>query len=369
MKFKTACLTAALATAGLAGTGVANAQSSVTLYGIIDVAVEHYNNAPEGATGGSKSATGMRSGGRSGSRWGLRGVEDLGGGLQAVFQLESGFNVGNARPADNTRLFNRTAMVGLKSSQLGQLSFGRQYTSGFIMMSPYVPGAYGSLYEPSTRMFPSRADNSVVYSHQVAGFNVGAYYSFRDQSDQVNFDAGVTNGWGAALGYNFHSTLRAMVAYDRLEQPANPAAVGGKGHNAFVGARWDAGDLIVLGGYRYRKLEDANVGTGEDIRSDLYMLGVGYKFTPAARALITYHHEKFKGAPTGYLGTTDDTWKQIVLLGEYSLSKRTMLYATAAYAKDGALNLGYSGDGGNSYVLANGKSSQTGVAIGMRHMF
>lgn len=362
MKFKTACLTAALATAGLAATGVANAQSSVTLYGIVDVAIEHYNNAPEGATGGSKSVTGMRSGGRSGSRWGLRGVEDLGGGLQAVFQLESGFNVGSGRAADSTRLFNRTAMVGLKSSQWGQLSFGRQYTSGFIMMSPYVPGAYGSLYEPSGRMLPSRADNSVVYAHRFGGLNVGAYYSFRDQGLQVNNDLSVTNGWGAALGYTFTKGLRAMVAYDRLEQAT------GDGHNAFIGGRWDVNNFVVLGGYRYRKEENAGTG-GNDRRSDMYMLGLGYHMSPAARVLLTYHHEKFKNAATGYLGTTDDTWKQVVLLAEYSMSKRTDLYATVAYAKDGPLNLGYAGDGGNGYVLADGKSSQTGIAVGMRHRF
>src|SRR5690606_36191206 len=93
MKFKTACLAASLAAAGLATTGMAHAQSKVELYGIIDVNVEVYNNAPDGTTGGSKTVSGMNSGGMSGSRWDLRGSEDLGNGLKAVFQFEGGFNV------------------------------------------------------------------------------------------------------------------------------------------------------------------------------------------------------------------------------------------------------------------------------------
>ena len=371
MKFKTACLAASLAAAGMASAGIAQAQSSVTLYGIVDVSMETYNNAPKG-DGGSGSVNGMRSGGLSGSRWGVKGVEDLGNGLKAVFTLESGFNVGNGRHSDSTRLFNRTAMACLEHAKWGRLTFGRQYTSGFSMMGPFVPGAYGSQYEPTSRMLPSRADNAVVYSHRIAGVAVGGYYSFRDQGDQVAFDAGTTNAWGGAVGYTFGdpkaNSFRIMAAYDHLEDPANPAIALGDGQNAFIGARWDTGKIRVLGGYRYRSLE--NIGTnGDDLNSDLYMLGLGYQINVNTGVVLTYHREKFRRAPEGYLGTTDDTWQQLSFLASYGLSKRTNLYFVAAYAKDGAINLGYAGDGGNAYVLADGESSQTAAAVGFRHMF
>src|SRR5690606_40946819 len=97
--------------------------------------------------------SGMRSGGRNGNRWGLRGSEDLGNGLKAVFQLESGFNISSGRPSDSTRLFNRTAMVGLAGTW-GQLSFGRQYTPGFNFQAPYFPNANGAQYEPIGRTMP-----------------------------------------------------------------------------------------------------------------------------------------------------------------------------------------------------------------------
>ncbi len=368
MKFKTACLAASLAAAGLATTGMAHAQSSVTLYGIVDVSMEAYNNAPT-SDGGSGTVTGMRSGGLSGSRWGVRGSEDLGNGMKAIFQLESGFNVGNGKPADSTRLFNRTAMAGV-SSEWGQLTFGRQYTSGFTMMAPYVPGAYGSQYEPTTRMLPSRADNAAVYSHKFGGLNVGAYYAFTNQADQINYDASTTGSWGGALGYSFGNTFRIMAAYDQVHENTAPGSVTplGKGENAFIGGRWDAGKFKMMGGYRYRSGKDSGVN-GRDLSSDMYVIGAGYQIAPTTGVMITYHREEFRNAPAGYLGTTDDTWQQVALLASYGLSKRTNVYFAAAYAKDGAVNLGYAGDSGTAYTLAPGKSSQTAGAIGFRHMF
>src|ERR1700751_1206050 len=95
--------------------GAAYAQSSVTLYGLIDEGVNFTNNA------GSGSAVQVRSGDTSGSRWGVRGDEDLGGGLSAIFRLESGFNASNGQLGEGGRLFGRQAYVGLQSQQYGTL--------------------------------------------------------------------------------------------------------------------------------------------------------------------------------------------------------------------------------------------------------
>src|SRR5690606_21611484 len=118
----TTLLALALATAGLAG--AAQAESSVTLYGLIDLG---YMNDHDDAKGTSQ---GIDSGNESGSRWGIKGEEDLGDGLKAVFQLESGFNADNGTSAQSGRLFGRWAYVGLKSDTLGELRLGRQWVLG-----------------------------------------------------------------------------------------------------------------------------------------------------------------------------------------------------------------------------------------------
>ncbi|WOD14663.1 porin [Paraburkholderia kirstenboschensis] len=111
-------------------TGVAHAQSSVTLYGTIDTSMVYANNARTG-TGQGASQFMLASGSLSTSRWGLRGNEDLGGGLHAMFDLENGFTVNNGAlknsTAAQTDLFGRQAWVGLSSSQYGTLTLGRQY--------------------------------------------------------------------------------------------------------------------------------------------------------------------------------------------------------------------------------------------------
>ena len=151
-------LLAAGACCALAAPG-AHAQSSVTLYGIIDTGVEYVSHA--NAAGDHV----VRMPGVTGelpSRWGLRGTEDLGGGYQAVFTLESGFNVRGGDLGQGGRLFGRQAFVGLKSG-FGTLAFGRQYTMTYLALQGadiIGPDIYGlgsfDAYVPN-----GRADNAV----------------------------------------------------------------------------------------------------------------------------------------------------------------------------------------------------------------
>ena len=118
------CLLAGAALVTL--TGTAHAQSSVTLYGLIDAGLTYTNSQISGTGSGGHSNWQMTSGSVQYSRWGLRGAEDLGGGLKAIFTLESGFNVNNGQLSSNNRLFNRQAFVGLTSREYGTLTLGRQ---------------------------------------------------------------------------------------------------------------------------------------------------------------------------------------------------------------------------------------------------
>ncbi|WP_256258783.1 porin, partial [Burkholderia ubonensis] len=110
---------AALATfaASAAFTAPAFAQNSVTLYGLIDEGFNYTNNVRVNGVG--KTNYQLASGYAQGSRWGLRGSEDLGGGLKAVFVLESGFDVNNGRLGQGSRMFGRQAYVGLSESRFG----------------------------------------------------------------------------------------------------------------------------------------------------------------------------------------------------------------------------------------------------------
>ncbi len=121
--------------------GTAHAETSVTLYGIADISIRYLNHGENG-----NSRIGMNNGAISGSRWGLRGTEDLGGGNSAFFRLENGFNVQNGQRSDSNRLFSRQAYVGLDGGSAGAISFGRQDTALFTLLAdtfdPLTVGNY-----------------------------------------------------------------------------------------------------------------------------------------------------------------------------------------------------------------------------------
>jgi len=106
------------------------AQSSVTLYGVIDEGFNYTSNV------GGHSNEQLQSGYAQGSRWGLKGSEDLGGGLKALFQLENGFDVNSGNLNQGGRMFGRQAYVGLSSAKLGTVTLGRQYDSVVDYLAP-----------------------------------------------------------------------------------------------------------------------------------------------------------------------------------------------------------------------------------------
>lgn len=158
---------------------------SVTLFGILDTGVEYISHA------GTNNSSLVRMPANTGSlpsRWGMRGDEDLGGGLHALFMLENGFNVRGGDLNQGGRLFGRQAWVGL-SNQYGTLSIGRQYSMTFWVMADadiLGPDLYGSgsldSYIPN-----ARSDNTVAYKGVFQGLTVGATYSFgRDSGGTGN---------------------------------------------------------------------------------------------------------------------------------------------------------------------------------------
>src|SRR5690606_341017 len=190
MKLKALALGVALAFPMMAS---AQSSTSVTLYGTVDTAIEYVSGIWDGSEKHSSvHFTNLTQSWPS--HWGLRGSEDLGNGLKAVFTLESGFNAGTGTSGQGGRLFGRQAYVGL-AGDWGQLAFGRQYNMLMrSMLGAYFlgPNAYGlgSLdnYIPNARM-----DNSITYMGNFSGFKFGAAWArgrdgsgtYRDSSGNV----------------------------------------------------------------------------------------------------------------------------------------------------------------------------------------
>src|SRR5690625_4744203 len=172
--------------------GVAQAETSVTLYGVVDGGVGYQRLKTKSDAGSAKATrTGLLSGVQRGNRWGLRGSEDLGDGLRFVFQLESGFDIATGEQQQGGRLFGREAHFGLAGDNWGQLTFGRQTT----ITSKYMPGIaspfgasfmqanYGATFSAANT---TRYDNMIQYqTPSFAGFQAGLGYSFNtDRSEE-----------------------------------------------------------------------------------------------------------------------------------------------------------------------------------------
>ncbi len=373
--------------------GGAFAQSSVTLYGVVDMNLEYANHVgavPTAANGFSRGPSNnvfrMDSGGMSGSRWGLRGTEDLGGGLKAVFVAESGFNLDTGTLQQGGRLFGRQAYVGLQSAQFGQLSLGRQYTSMFEALANFSPTAYSTQYEPIVMQSGAnfREDNTIKYSGQFGPVSALAHYSFGvgtalpatvgvatpiGGNGEVPGQARRDSAYGVAVAYAA-GPFGATVGYDQWNPTIGTSS--GTVKKAAVAASYSFGQLAkIMGGYRWGQNRNA---AGVLIqRDDFYWIGANYQVTPAVGLTLEYNYDNMKSL---YGDTHQANPWQIAFVANYTLSKRTDLYLSTAYAKNAGLMMesvatvfANSLSLGNSYALANGQNSMVGVAVGVRHKF
>lgn len=366
------------------------AQSSVTLYGLVDTAVEYVNRVSTASgTGGRVGMTGL--GGLAPSRWGLRGAEDLGGGLQSVFWLESGFapDTGALTPSATSPLFARQASVGLKKNGVGLLTFGRQYTSLFDGVANFAPMRLATTYEPVAPLvgLSYREDNMVKYAGDFGSWHVGAHYSFGTgtplQGGQPTVSSGgeipgnhrAQTGYGAT-GYYVDGKLGVGLGYDQV----NPQTASGIGveRKATIGASYVLGAARLFGGYRWRDSVYANDNTA--VRDNFYWTGIYYQATPALGLTAAYYYNQVKAASLSASAPAQKqpNFSQLSLLADYSLSKRTDVYLSASWSHNGALNYdsviqtgGLYGYGSPASItgLANGQKDMIGVAAGLRLVF
>lgn len=234
MKIKTISAAALLATCGIAHADT----SSVTLYGLIDYGVNYTSNSAGGRVIGGASGI------MQGSRWGFKGVENLGGGLSAVFQLENGFDLGKGTALQGGALFGRQAYMGLSSNKYGSITLGRQYDSLVTFVESRMNSAN---YGGGTTAHPGdldnlnnskRVNNSVKYtSPTFGGFNVGGVYGFGGQAG----DFARNQIWSVGAGYEYGG-FSAGGAYMNVRNPnqswftAAPTNVAGANVNNMTGS-------------------------------------------------------------------------------------------------------------------------------------
>ncbi|NOV27632.1 porin [Cupriavidus necator] len=382
-----------MATAALlACSGGAFAQSNVTLYGVADINVEYANHLGAVPTAANQFNRGpandvyrMNSGGVSGSRWGLRGSEDLGGGLQALFVLESGFNVDSGTSQQSGRLFGRQAYVGVQKPGIGMVSLGRQYTSMFEALANFSPTAYATQYEPVVlQSGPNfREDNTVKYTGKFGPVTALAHWSFGTGlalpatvgiatpiggNGEVPGQFRRDTAYGAAVAYQ-GGPFGVTAGYDQWNPTIGTST--GTAKKAVVGASYSIGPAKIMGGYRWG--QNKNAADVVIQRDDFYWIGATYQVTPAIGLTLEYNYDDVKSL----FGNTNvaNPW-QIAFVANYAFSKRTDVYLTTAYAKNAGLMMeslatiyANSLSLGNSYALGNGQSNMFGAAVGIRHKF
>jgi predicted porin len=364
----------------------AHAQSAVTLYGIIDAGIMYTNNVNKGGSQGSLwQAT---SGNINGSRWGLRGSEDLGGGLKAIFVLENGFNVQNGRLAQNGREFGRQAYVGLASTDYGALTLGRQYDSLVDFVAPLsaTAGTFGDTgfahpFDNDNLNHSVRMSNSVKYaSSNYAGLKFGALYAFSNSTDfSANraYSAGGSYSYGpinVAVGYlqiNGSNSTNTAGAIDVAESNAN----GTGGFNVGASRQWVLGAGVnysfgpALVGFVwtrsvYQGTTSFNSPNGA-VSFDNYELNAKYALTPAISLGIADTYTNGHAANSRTFGS-DPKFNQVNLQAIYAFSKRTDVYAEAMYQHAiGAQYVAFINTSGGASSTAN----QVVGTVGMRHRF
>ncbi|CAN7774097.1 porin [Cupriavidus necator] len=380
-------------------TGVAHAQTSVTLYGVVDAGVEYINRVATAPAALSPTATGPsvgvapvgsrfgmpNQGGLSASRWGLRGVEDLGGGLKAYFTLESQF-LADSGGTNGTPVFTRQSFIGL-GNQYGKLTFGKQYSSLLDAIVNFAPTRFSPAFEPGIWWVgvDYKPNNAVKYAGQFGNLAVSAYYSFGaglPASALAISTAGLVNGgngetpgnprdntsWGGAVTY-LGPTFGGSIGYDQWN-PSAAIGVTAKVRKAAINGSYSNGPLKLMAGYRWGDQTYANGNT--IMRDDFWFAGVTYKAMPALDLQLGYYYSNIKKMDFGNTGRPSNPAnpQQVSLVADYALSKRTDVYLSTAWAHNGSLG----NDGAFTlflfnYAQAPGQKNMVGVATGIRHVF
>lgn len=347
-----------VALAALAAAGAASAQSSVTLFGIVDAGVSYYENKT--VNGVKLSRTDLSNSGYNSSRIGFRGTEDLGGGLAASFWLEAalGNDVGSAGAATSAtnpianQLFNRRSTVSL-SGRFGEVRLGRDYVPTFwndTVFDPFGTNGVGtnaiSTSSGGTVLgsLLGQGNGNYVRANNTVGYflpaNLGGFYGqlMYGLPERVEYDPGTftpagltadSRYFGGRFGYA-NGPLDVAAAYGETVLARNFQG-GGRAEAKIgnIGASWDFGFLKLMGEWNQNKVESDLVGLTGDLKSNGYLIGGTVPVGPGLIRL-SYSYTDFDLSTTA----TKQKAQKFAIGYVHNLSKRTALYATAAYLKN-----------------------------------
>ncbi|CAB3800241.1 porin [Paraburkholderia caffeinilytica] len=384
----------------MTATASASAQSSVTLYGIVDNGLQYETGMPKGHVFGAQS------GGWAQSRFGLKGAEDIGGGTQAIFHLESRLNTQNGSLA-NGSFFEGQATVGLKNDKWGQLKFGNMGSAEISQYSGDVDPQQTKKYAIGTlvrgRIF-SQAGNGVEYlSPTLGGFTLQGQYDLTNSTKwnsgnpgSAPGQLGTSSGLGSAQGRTDGIKLSYQTGglfwqatYDEVRDPNGQFSnVYLASRSILTGATYEFGPVVAYIGYQHLSAPNASnagyfgtatpttlpSGTSLPTAVNHEWIGAIWQTTPALSLTGAVYHANANhgnGNATLYtLGTN------------YSLSKRTLLYTELGYVRNSSTsNLGldsglYGANSNNDPVSSAASStnpnygkSQFGVIAGIAHQF
>jgi len=369
---KKALLAAALMSAGV----VAHAQSSVTLFGRLDAGIEYMNGIPS-TTGGGSSRVRAESGDWGTSLWGLKGVEDLGGGLSAVFHLEGSFNTFNGAGPGVGEIWNRYATVGLANAQFGTLLFGRELKldgDDLWAYDPFFQSSWSSASLVRGRNWQAASNNISYDSPTIGGFAVRAQYSLGNQTrfnTGANGNGGPLNNAGRSEAIELKYTNDFMQLRGLYDELRNVNGQLGDTTNGVWGAsrEYMAGGNFFIGPITLNVMYDALrssgiVGAPAGLATTATQIygGVTWHATAAAQLIAAaYHVNANNGAGNATMYTIG---------GSYNLSKRTVLDIQAATVRnsrnaDFSLEANLPGNADNPLP----GHSQTGVYAGIQHTF
>ena len=356
-----------------AASSLAFAQSNVTVYGLIDATLGTKNNT----TGSGGRLTGVQTAWFSGNRLGFTGTEDLGGGLAAIFKLESEYLIATGEMDTPGVIFNRDAWVGLRSNDFGQFTLGRQNT-----LPRDFAQIYGDPYGSNLGLGEGGFTNNNNFKQIIfyAGSATGTRYDNGLVWKKV-FGNGVVAGLGYQLGevagsFSKNTSKAAAIGYNGTDFLVsgfiNEANVNNLIHKSYsVGGSYLLPTVRINAGYFHYTADQGTLGGRTDnaytvsaklAPSGLMDYELGYQIMKTQNGAISKGGSTVSAYADGSTAPSTGTGKKSTLYGSafYHLSKRTELYVAADYMR---LNDGYKVAG------TNGFANQTEVAVGMRTRF
>lgn len=370
----------------------AQAQSSVTIFGIVDTSFTR--------DGGSvASVSGLGTGNNASSRLGFRGTEDLGGGLKAGFWLEAGINTDSGSGATNSSLDNVAASTATGSLQFGrratvsllgnfgEIRLGRDFTPAYYneTISPFGTTSVGTdvlLQSNLLGQTQLRTSNGVHYftPNTLGGFFAHVNYSFGEQASNLPLGTDDNGNYiGARIGYNKGPRLLAL-AYGKIDINRATGLSNDRSVVSLTGS-YDFGVVKLTGEYQRQSIDNTvnagfgNGGTalaGNDTDSDGFSIGA---IVPVGSGIIKAAYSRIN-IENGHGLNTEPRASKFALGYVHNLSKRTVVYTSVARLKNsngtaagGTLTAAAARVAGVTGAVAGANTSSTGFEAGVRHSF